>query len=224
MTERGFAALSALWWKVTLSRTSSSCPAVVMRLCLHVEWSTGDKKGAYIDFNTTVLPDGPIYVRVAAFNAPPGQSGSEITAMAGRTWTIENSAAPAFSAQLVSAPETTSETFWLGSQPGGGIISPTVRFEVSGNGLGNVELVSANDPAVVYGRFTITPDGTRASLDWDYRFYNGWSYGVFEVRVVAWDAPAGQPGQSIEVMAPRTYHQKLPLGCQAEGRCGGAAP
>ena len=74
------------------------------------------------------------------------------------------------------------------------------------------------------GALPLLPTGTRASLDWDYRSYNGWSYGVYVVRVVAWDAPAGQPGQSIEVMAPRTYYQKLPLGCQAEGRCGGTAP
>jgi hypothetical protein len=160
-------------------------------------------------------------VRVVAFDRPPGEGGSEIIAMEPRTWIIDNDAAPDFSAQLVTAPP--DNYFWLGIQPDGSF-SPTERFEVSGTGLGNVELVSANDASVIFGRFTISADRTQATLDWDYRTYNGWRYGVYQVRIVAWDSPPGEPGQSIEVMAPRTYHQNLPLGCQDQGLCGGPAP
>ena len=186
-----------------------------------------DKTYAYLDIDTEELPQGTFNARISAFNVPPGQSGAkEIIAMPARQWTtpLADGTAPTFSAQLVQAPETTGETFWLGSQPGGGSISPTERFEVSGTGLGNVELVSAKDESIIYGRFTISPDKTRATLDWDYRFYNGWAYGVYEVRVLAWDVPPGESGRMIEVMEPRTYYQKLPLGCQAEGTCGGTAP
>jgi hypothetical protein len=181
----------------------------------------GDNEGAYIDFNTTVLPDGPVTLRVSAFNVPPGQNGSEITAMPARTWTIRNSTASTFAAQLVSAPTTAD---WLGADRESGTISNTVYFEVSGTGLGNVELVSAKDASIKYGSFTISEDGTRATLDWNYRFVNNWAYGVFEVRVVAWDVPPGDSGRSIEVMAPRRYLTKLPLSCQGEGTCGGEAP
>ena len=175
---------------------------------------TGDKLGAYIDLDTTVMPDGPITLRVAAFNMPPGQGGSEITAMPPRTWTIRNDLTPSFSAQLLSAPP---DGTFLGFSP----YSNSAHFEVGGKGLENVELVSAKDESIIYGRFTISPDKTRAILDW--RFYN-WSYGSYNLRVVAWDAPPGQPGRKIEVMAPRYYTVHLPLGCQAERTCGGAAP
>lgn len=183
---------------------------------------TGDRIGAYIDFDTTVMPDGPITLRVAAFNLPFGQGGSEVTAMPARTWTITNSTAPSFSAQLITAPP--NNYFWLGLPPGGGAISPSERFEVSGSGLGNVELVSAKDESILYGRFTISPDKTGATLDWDYRTYGGWAYDLYEVRILAWDVPPGEAGRMIEVMEPRSYWQKLSLGCQGQGTCGGTAP
>jgi hypothetical protein len=181
---------------------------------------TGDNVGAYIDFDTTVLPDGPITLRVAAFNAGPGGGGSEITAMAARTWTIQNSAAPAFSAHLVSAPPADA---FFGFDPYGN----SAPFEVSGTGLENVELVSANDASVIYGRFTISPDKTRASLNWNFYtegMVNNRMYGEYNVRIVAWNVPPGQSGRSAEVMAPRRYIVHLPLGCQGEGTCGGMAP
>jgi hypothetical protein len=180
----------------------------------------GDNEGAYIDFNTTVMPDGPVTLRVAAFNSPPGQNGSEITAMPARTWTIRNSAASIFAAQLVSAPSTIDS---LGSQPDG-TISSTAHFEVSGANLENVELVSAKDESIKYGTFTISADKTRATLDWAYRSFNNWAYEFYPVRIVAWDVPAGEPGNSIEVMAPRSYRQSLPILCRGMGTCGGEAP
>jgi hypothetical protein len=122
---------------------------------------------------------------------------------------------------LVSAPTTAD---WLGADRESGTISNTVYFEVSGTGLGNVELVSAKDASIKYGSFAISEDGTRATLDWNYRLIDNWAYGVFEVRVVAWDVPPGDAGRSIEVMAPRRYLTKLPLSCQGEGTCGGEAP
>lgn len=132
-------------------------------------------------------------------------------------------APPDFSARLIAAPETTAQTFWLGQQADGSF-SDTVRFEVAGSGLENVELVSAKDESVIYGRFTISADQTRAILDWEYLAFQGWAYSTYEVRVLAWNAPPGESGRSIEVMAPRTYYNKLPLGCQGEGTCGGSAP
>lgn len=181
----------------------------------------GDRRSAYIDLDTAVLEDGEITMRVAAFSAPPGEGGSEISAMPARTWNIQNGSVSDFSAQLVTAPQ--DNLFWLGSQPDG-TSSRTERFEVSGTGLGNVELVSAKDSSVKYGSFTISPDRTRAVLDWEYTMYEGWAYGSYEVRILAWDVPPGEAGREIEVMAPRKYWNNLPRSCQGEGTCGGEAP
>lgn len=172
---------------------------------------TGDNVGAYIDFDTTVLSDGPITLRVAAFNAPPGEGGSEITAMPARTWTIQNGAAQTFTAQLVSAPP---EVQPADDQPS--------EFVVSGTNLGNVELVSAKDESIIYGRFTISANKTRATLPWDHGAqHNGKVYDTYQLRVLAWDVPPGEAGRKIEVMAPRTFRGSYNPGCQP---CGGEAP
>ncbi len=84
----------------------------------------------------------------------------------------------------------------------------------------NVELVSANDESILYGRFTISPDKTRATLDWRYR---NWPYGSWNLKIVAYDVAPGQAGRRIDVAA-RQYTVHLPLGCQAEGTCGMPAP
>lgn len=171
---------------------------------------TGDNIGAYVDLDTTVIPDGQVTFRVAAFNTPPGQNGSEITAMQARTWTVQNGAAPAFSAQLVSAPNESAENH-----------EPRY-FEVSGTNLGNVELVSANDESIVYGRFTISDDKTRATLAWTYRTPSDDKvYTTYQLRILAWDVPAGESGNKIEVMAPRTFSGIFNSGCRT---CGGTAP
>jgi hypothetical protein len=155
------------------------------------------------------LPDGLITLRVAAFNAPPGQTGSEITAMGSRTWRIQNVAPASFTAQLVTAP------------PGGALLnSPPyfspVRFEVRGSGLRNVELVSANNESIVYGRFNLSPEGTTAILDWD---FSAMRYISYDLKIIAWDVPPGQPGRKIEVMSARRYGANMPLGCSAANGC-----
>jgi hypothetical protein len=118
-----------------------------------------------------------------------------------------------FSAQLVTAPP---ERAFLGAD-----FADPVRFQVAGTGIRNVELVSARDPSVVYGRFNVSSDGSSAVLDWHFYDYN---YGSYLLRVVAWDVLPGGVGREIEVMAPRSYTVHLPRACQGEGTCGGEAP
>jgi hypothetical protein len=46
---------------------------------------------AYLDLDTRTLPNGPIEVRVNAFNVAPGQSGAkEIVTMPARQWVVRN--------------------------------------------------------------------------------------------------------------------------------------
>lgn len=130
--------------------------------------------------------------------------------------------APTFSAQLVSSP-TTRPAIYLGEEIAG---TPNpAYFEVSGTNLGNVELVSAKDESIIYGRFTISEDKTRATFEWtDFMNFGGESYGVFEARILAWDVPPGESGNRIEVMGPTSYYVRQPLGCGNLGTCGGVAP
>ena len=121
--------------------------------------------------------------------------------------------AATFAARLTDAP---ADGTFLGFEP----YLNSATFAVEGALLGNVELVSALDERVIYGRFTISPDQTRATLDWRYRDH---PYGSYALRIIAWDAPPGQAGQRIDV-ASRNYTVHLPLGCQAEGTCGMPAP
>lgn len=173
---------------------------------------SADKTSGVIQLDTRTLPDGPIAVRVAAFDAPPGvQAGTETTAMPPRTWTIQNGApAPAFSATLEHIPPSD----WSLRRPSG-----SMDFVVHGTGMENVELVSANDPTIRYGTFTISPDKTSATLS-----FKGGGYSTYYLRILAWDRPAGQGGNMIEVMPRTRFTSDIPSGCQAGFACNGTAP
>lgn len=55
-----------------------------------------DGTSATLSFDTTTVPNGPLTLRIAAYNQPSGSAGaSETTAMAGRTWQFSNSPPPA---------------------------------------------------------------------------------------------------------------------------------
>jgi hypothetical protein len=99
-----------------------------------------------------------------------------------------------------------------------------VQFAVTGNGLENVELVSANDASLVYGRFRISADKTSASLSWVPVPMNSPLYGSYNLRILAWSVPPGQTGQQIEVMSRRLYYVHLALGCYSIPGCGAPAP
>lgn len=195
--------------------------------------STGSSSGGSSTSGAT--PGGSTGTPAAGNATSSGNSSSDAvtvgsTMPSGGTATVPSSSgagstppAPAFTAQLVSAPLSSQPARFLGEdvEP----FSNTVRFEVSGTNLGNVELVSARNEANIYARFTVSADRTRAVLDWRFNErFQGRSYDVYHARVLAWDVPPGAPGNKIEVMAPRTYYVRLPLGCGAMGTCGGTAP
>jgi hypothetical protein len=92
--------------------------------------------------------------------------------------------------------------------PGYEFSGTPLNFAVSGTGLQNVELVSANDSSIIYGRFTVSFDGTSATLTTAFGPYSS-----YNVRILAWDAPPGQAGRVIEVMPPTFYTVRHNLGC-----------
>jgi hypothetical protein len=154
---------------------------------------TGDKTLAWLDLDTRKLPNGPLPVRVSAFDVPAGQPGREIIAMQARTWTINNTSTPpiGFAATLNSAPAN------------GAVISGITRLEVSGRGLANVELLPAEGYLPILGVFNISADGSSAWLDFDTRSLPD---GVRNVKINAYNVTSGQPGgREIAVMPARQW-------------------
>ena len=88
---------------------------------------------AWLDLDTRTLANGPLNVRISAFNVPAGQPGTEIIAMPTRTWTVNNPVVqPApFSAALSTAPAD------------GAVVSGITRLELHGSGIVNAELLPA---------------------------------------------------------------------------------
>jgi hypothetical protein len=83
------------------------------------------------------------------------------------------------------------------------IVISTVRLEVRGVGLENVELLPGSGYAPVYASFVISPDKTVATAEVDIRLIPS---GPFVVRISAFDAPAGtNSAREIVAMPPRTW-------------------
>lgn len=64
---------------------------------------SGDRTLAWLDFNSSTLPNGTLRARIVAFNAPPGAAGLEILAMAARSWQLRNDPQPTLSGPIPRA-------------------------------------------------------------------------------------------------------------------------
>lgn len=151
---------------------------------------TGDKTVAWLDLDTTWLPNGPLNVRISAFNKPAGQFGAtEIIAMPARTWSIANSNPPSssFAASVTTAPVN------------GAVVSGITRLEVRGSGIVNAELLPATGYAPKLGVFNVSSDRATAWLDFDSRSLPD---GVRDVRISAYNAAEGQSGAAEIVAMP----------------------
>lgn len=149
---------------------------------------TGDKTVAWLDLDTTRLPNGPLSVRISAFDVPAGQPGArEIVTMPARTWNISNASAPppTFAAAVVSAPAD------------GSAVSGITRLEIRGSGIANAELLPATGYAPRLGVFNVSADRTVAWLDFDTSTLPD---GVRDVRISAYNVQQGQPG-AVEIVA-----------------------
>lgn len=157
---------------------------------------TADRTYAWLDFDTRALPNGPLDARISAFNVAAGQPGAvEIVAMDPRRWNIGNGSTPPapvpFTANLTVAPAE------------GSVLTGVTRLEVTGSGIANVELLPASGYAPRLGVFTVSPDGTRAWMDFDTR---GLPNGPLQARISAFNVGAGQAGaQEIVAMQARTW-------------------
>jgi len=151
---------------------------------------TGDRTLAWLDLDTTRLANGPLGVRVSAFNMPAGQAGAtEIIAVPARTWNINNTTPPStqFSASVTSAPGN------------GAAVSGINRLELRGSGIANAELLPASGYAPTLGVFNVSADRTLAWLDFDSRSLPD---GMWDLRVSAFNVMPGQAGASEIVAMP----------------------
>lgn len=153
----------------------------------------GDKTNAWLDFDTLSLPNGPVRLRISAFNVPAGKPNAvERLAMPPRLFYIDNPVPrAALRATLTAAPAN------------GAVLSRSTRLEVRGAGLANVELLPAQGYQPSYGQFNISPDRTRAWLDFDPRTLPD---GGRDMRISAFNVTAAQPGaREVVVMTPRRW-------------------
>jgi len=151
---------------------------------------SADRTRAWLDFDTATLPNGPVAVRVSAFNVAAGQPGAaEIVAMPARTWNIGNTAPPpaAFAATLAAAPAA------------GAAVSGVTRLEVRGSGIRNAELLPASGSAAPMGVFNVSADKAMAWLDLDTRSLPD---GARDVKIGVFNMTQGQPGAAQIVAMP----------------------
>ena len=155
---------------------------------------TGDRTVAWLDLDTTRLPNGPVSMRVSAFNVSAGQPGAvEIVAMPTRTWNINNAIPPAasFTASVVTAPAD------------GAVVSGITRLELRGSGIANAELLPATGYTPRLATFNVSADRTMAWVDLDTRTLQD---GVRDLRISAYNVTEGQAGATeIIAMPPRRW-------------------
>lgn len=155
-----------------------------------------DGSMAWLDLDTTKLSNGPVAVRVSAFNVPAGQPGAqEIVAMPVRSWNVNNSdshASSPFSAALTSAPVD------------GATVRGITRLKIRGSGIANAELLPATGYSPRLGVFNVSADKTYAWLDFDTRALPD---GMRAVRISAFNVTEGQAGaQEIIAMPARSWN------------------
>ncbi len=145
---------------------------------------------AFLDLDTTKLPNGPLQARIVAYDR--FDPTRQVELMSARTWNINNASTTSnFTVNTVVAP------------PGGAAISGTARHEVRGSGLVNVELLPESGYDLKLGVFNVSDDRTFAWLDLDTRSLPD---GIHAARISVFNVTAGQPG-AIEAiaMAPRRW-------------------
>ncbi|WP_192805172.1 DUF4214 domain-containing protein [Noviherbaspirillum aerium] len=178
-----------------------------------------DRTRAWLDFDTRTQPDGPIDVRISAFNRPAGRpDATELVAMPARRWNIRN-------APVQPQPPVPLAATVTVAPPMVALLNGTVRLEVRGSGMENVELVPVTG-SERYGSFLISPDKTHATFDLN---ANAMASGVYVLKISAYDRPAGTPGaREVVAMDYRIWEVRKPtdvlpgLGADEPSICSGA--
>lgn len=78
---------------------------------------SADKTFAWLDIDTTTMPNGIMASRIVAFSTPPGQGGSEATVMPARTWNLYNTPQPTLIGPIPPASFRPQVTLQLSDLP-----------------------------------------------------------------------------------------------------------
>lgn len=126
--------------------------------------------------------------------ATPAATGSTDPAPAGGTAVAGTPDASAPLPPLTATAEAPAD---------GAYLVKTVTLRVTGTSLFNVELLPAAGYAPLYGRFTIAPDHTSATLQFD---TSALPDGDYQFRIAAFDGLAGDPtAHEVTAMSARTW-------------------
>jgi hypothetical protein len=135
---------------------------------------------------------------------PAASSGS--TASLASTVAVSSNDAATQSSAPAAESHTASSSFaavLVDAPADGGSPKGTVRLEVRGRGLQNVELLPTGGYTPILGKFNISPNKTFAWLDFD---TTSLPNGVLLARIVAFNTQPGQGGTAIEVMPTRRWN------------------
>lgn len=141
------------------------------------------------------VADAPNISIPPPLNPPTASSGSS---GGGTTASSVDEPAPVFTAQLSSVQDTFYADKVLLC-----FVSGHTTLVVEGSNMVNVELLPAEGYEPVYGEFTVSADGTRATFQLD--TINQFTPGVLPVRISAFDAPKGVPAREVHAMTPRSW-------------------
>ncbi len=159
---------------------------------------------AWLDFDSTKVGDGPIRVRVLAWDQPHGAAQvNEIVAMSPRTWNIKNGNPPTSPSGPPQPPTSEFSVNRVFAPFAGSPIRGTVTLEVHGNNLQNVELLPSSRLVPILDRFSVDKTRKLARFELDTREFKD---GPFDVRIVAWNQPAGSAqARNIVAMPARRW-------------------
>lgn len=142
-----------------------------------------------------------------------GSTGSGAASSGGGSATVDSGSAGGGTGRSTSgstgggsgpaAPASFTATVTQAPADGARYLSGTVRLEVRGSGMRNVELLPENRYVPRLGTFTVAGNGTSAYLDLDTRVIPN---GGIKLRISAFDKPAGaSDAREVIAMAARTW-------------------
>lgn len=112
-------------------------------------------------------------------------------------------------------PSVLSATVTQAPEDGARYLSGTVRLEVQGSGMRNVELLAETGYVPRLGSFNVSADGTSAHFDLNTRLIPN---GGIKLRISAFDKPAGTSGtREVVAMPARTWIVGNPEGAINSG-------
>lgn len=136
-------------------------------------------------------------------NGSSSGSGNTVSPSGNSAGADSNTGSTDSVSNTASTPSTLSATVTQAPEDGSRFLSGTVRIDVSGTGMRNVELLPESGYVPTLSSFNISGDGTYAYLDLDTKLIPN---GGIKLRISAFDQPAGTANpREVIAMPTRTW-------------------